>query len=162
MSWKLIHRSGETYQSEFSVLSKSDLTQLKKSNGWSRGLNWSTQLASNNEFTAYKLHITGNPIIQGLIAVAIRDSFVEVDLIEKAPTNRKPKHEFINTAEVLFALAGQLSFNHNGDGYVLLQSKTGLMEHYIDHYGMEVVNSKKRLLALPSVEAKRLIDLYLI
>ncbi|GBG08548.1 hypothetical protein PAT3040_03135 [Paenibacillus agaridevorans] len=162
MNWKLIHQSGETYQADFSLLSKSDLVQLKKSDGWSRGLNWSTYLASNHECTAYKLHITGNPIIQGLIAIAIKDGFVEVDLIEKAPFNRKPRNEFINVGEVLFCLACQTSFDNNGEGYVLLQAKTGLLEHYIDHYGMEVVNSKKRLLAIPTVEANRLIELYLI
>lgn len=160
MSWKLIHRSGETYKAEFSLLLKSDITQLKKKDGWSRGLDWSSYIESNNEFTVYKLHIYGNYTIQGLIAIAIREGFVEVDLIEKAPLNRRPRSEFINAAEVLFGLAAQLSFNNNGDGYVLLQAKTGLMEHYIDHYGMEIVNSRKRLLALPTIEAKRLIELY--
>lgn len=162
MSWKLIHQNGEVYPADFRLLSKSDLVHIKKSEGWSRGLNWSTYLASNHEFTAYKLHITGNPIIQGLIAIAIKDGFVEVDLIEKAPFNRKPRNEFINVGEVLFGLACQTSFDNNGEGYVLLQAKTGLLEHYIDHYGMEVVNSKKRLLAIPTVEANRLIELYLV
>lgn len=161
MSWKLIHQNGEIYQADIEVLSKSDLLRLKKSEGWSRGFNWAEYLASKNEFTAYKLHITGNPIVQGLVAFAVREGFVELDLIEKAPSNRKPRNEFINIGEVLFAFACLTSFKNNGDGYVLLQAKTGLIEHYIDHYGMEVVNSKKRLLAIPTLEAKRLVDLYL-
>lgn len=162
MSWKLIHQNGEIYQAELSELSKPDLLQLKKSEGWSRGFNWATYLDSKSEFTAYKLHITGNPIIQGLLAIAVREGFVELDLIEKAPSNRKPRNEFKNIGEILFAFACLTSFKNGGDGYVLLQAKTGLVEHYIDHYGMEVVNSKKRLLAIPTLEAKRLVDLYLI
>ena len=68
--------------------------------------------------------------------------------------------QFINAGEVLFAQACLFSFENGGNGYVLLKEKTGLMEYYIDHYGMEVVNSKQRLLAIPPLEAKRLIELY--
>jgi hypothetical protein len=162
LSWKLIHRNGEIYNGEFSLLTRNDLPQLKKNNGWSRGLNWSTYLRNGHEFTAYKLHIVGNHTIQGLIAIAVREGYVELELAEKAPSNRKPMQQFTNAGEVLFGHACLVSLQNGGDGYVLLRAKTGLMEYYIDYYGMEVVNSKQRLLAIPPVEAQRLIELYYI
>ena len=104
MSWRLIHRNGKVHQAELSLLSKSDVVELKKSDGWSRGFNWSEYLAKTSEFSAYKLHITGKLSIQGLIAIAVRDGFVEVDLIEKAPMNRKPKNEYIMSASSCLGL----------------------------------------------------------
>jgi hypothetical protein len=160
LSWQLNHRNSEVYIGEFSSLTRTDLSQLRKSDGWSRGLNWNIYLQKNHEYTAYKLRIIGNDTIQGLIAVAFREGYVELELAEKAPFNRKPIQQFTNAGEVLFAQACLFSLENGGDGYVLLKAKTGLMEYYIDHYGMEVVNSKKRLLAIPPVEAKRLVELY--
>ncbi|QGQ95663.1 hypothetical protein EHS13_12595 [Paenibacillus psychroresistens] len=165
MTWKLNHRNGEIYDAGFSLLTRADLPLIRKSEGWSRGLNWSEYFQKNHEYTAYKLHIIGNNInniIQGLIAIAFREGYVELELTEKAPLNRKPSQQFINAGEVLFAQACLFSLENGGDGYVLLKAKTGLMEYYIDHYGMEVVNSKQRLLAIPPLEAKRLIGLYYI
>ncbi|WP_240416631.1 hypothetical protein [Paenibacillus periandrae] len=160
MSWNLIHRNSEIYTAKFSLLTRLDLPQLKKSDGWSRGFDWSVYLRKNHEYTAYKMQVVGNNSIQGLIAIAIREGYVELDLAEKAPTNRKPMEQFLNAGDVLFAQACLISMENNGDGYVLLKAKTGLMEYYIDHYGMEVVNGKQRLLAIPPVEAKGLIELY--
>ncbi|PZM67196.1 hypothetical protein [Paenibacillus dendritiformis] len=160
MSWNLIHCNGETYPGVFNLLLRDDLAQLKKSNGWSHGLDWSIFLKKNQEYIAYKLHIVGDNLIQGLIAIAIRKGYVELALAEKAARNRKPTHEFKNVGEVLFAQACLFSLENNGDGYVLLRAKTGLMDHYVHHYGMEVINKKQRLLAIPPVEATRLIELY--
>ncbi|MCM3289191.1 hypothetical protein M3661_03510 [Paenibacillus sp. MER 180] len=160
MSWTLIHRNGEHYEGDFSLLTKTDLVQLKKNNGWTRGLNWGAYLQKNEEFTAYKLQVIGDTHIQGLIAVAIRDGYVELALVEKSKHNRKPVQQFRNIGEVLFAQACLLSVENNGDGYVLLRAKTGLINHYIHYYRMEVVNSRQQLMAIPPVEAKRLIELY--
>jgi len=162
MNWKLLHSSGEIYQAEFSLLSPADLPRIKKNEGWSRGFNWAKYLSPVSEFIAYKLHLVGNPQIQGLLAVAVRDGFAELDLIEKAPSNRIPINEFMNVGEVLFAKACLISFEHKGNGYVLLRAKTNLIEHYMKRYGMEIIHLKKRLLAIPPLEAQRLIRLYLI
>lgn len=160
MSWKLVHRGGEIYDADFSLLTRSDLKQLRKSDGWSRGIDWGVYLKLDQPFTAYKLQILGDTTIQGLVAVTVREGFVELALAEKAPVNRKPIERFINAGEILFAKACLMSLENNGEGYVLLQAKTNLFDHYVDHYGMEVVNSKKRLLAIPPIESRRLVEVY--
>lgn len=144
----------------FSPLEKRDLNQLRKSDGWSKGLHWRNYLQNGNEFSAFKLHVIGDTFIQGLIAVAIRDGYVELDLVEKAPSNRKPFVEFMNAGEVLFGEACLISINNGGEGFVKLRAKTGLLEHYIDHYDMQIINAKKRELAIDPVAANRLIGLY--
>lgn len=65
MSWNLIHRNGESYPGAFNLLTQADLPQLKKSDGWSRELDWSVFLQKDQEYTAYKLHIVGDNLILG-------------------------------------------------------------------------------------------------
>ncbi|BFH67625.1 MAG: hypothetical protein E6230_04290 [Paenibacillus dendritiformis] len=154
MSWKLIHRNGETYPGAFNLLRQEDLPQLKKSDGWSRGIDWSIFLRKNQEYTAYKLHIVGDNRIQGLLAIAIRTGFVELAIAEKAFHNRKPNEEFKNVGDVLLAHACLCDLVNNGDGYVLFKSKMSLMGHYGYDNGMEVVNKKRRLLCCMAKRAR--------
>ncbi|MEK0313820.1 hypothetical protein [Cohnella sp. 56] len=160
MSWKLIHRAGEVYDADFSPLTRKDMVQLRKSDGWTRGIDWGIYLQPNQPFSAYKLQIMGDTSIQGLVSIAIREGFVELALAEKAPFNRKPTQRFINAGELLFAKACKTSLEKNGEGYVLLQAKSNLIAHYIDYYGMEVVNVKNRHLAIPPIESRRLVEVY--
>ncbi|THF73606.1 hypothetical protein [Cohnella fermenti] len=160
MSWKLIHRNGESFEAAFSLLNKNDITQLRKREGWSRGIDWSDYLRNDQDFTAYRLHIMGDDQTQGLIALAVRAGFVELGFVEKAPSNKTADKAFMNAGELLFAHACLSSLESNGDGYVLLQAKSKLKDYYIDHYGMEVVSLRRNLLAIPPVESRRLIELY--
>lgn len=160
VSWKLVHCSGEIYEAEFSPLTRNDFARLRKGDGWTRGIDWGIYLQSDQAFTAYKLHVLGDTTIQGLVAIAVREGFVEVGLAEKAPSNRKPVQRFMNAGELLFAKACLTSLENNGEGYVLLQAKTNLIAYYVDHYGMEVVNGKNRLLAIPPIESRRLVEVY--
>ncbi|NGP62205.1 hypothetical protein FLT15_28880 [Paenibacillus thiaminolyticus] len=148
MSWNLIHRNGESYPGAFNLLTQADLPQLKKSDGWSRELDWSVFLQKDQEYTAYKLHIVGDSLILGLIAIAIRTGYVELAFAEKAALNRKQTQEFKNVGDVLFAQACLFSLVNNGDGYVLFRAEIGLMDHYVYHIGMEVINRGQRLLAI--------------
>jgi hypothetical protein len=117
----------------------------------SPGIDWRKYLLKKSQFTAYKLHIIGNRTVQGLIAIALHEGYVELEFAEKAPNNRKPINEFTNSGELLFAQACLISYQSNEDGYVTLRAKTGLMEYYIDYYGMDVINGKERRLAIPQL-----------
>lgn len=52
VSWKLVHRDGEVYDAGFSPLTRNDLIHLKKSDGWSRGIDWGIYLQPNQPFSA--------------------------------------------------------------------------------------------------------------
>ena len=56
--------SGDSFPTEVSRLTKADLKQVTKKNGWS--FNWKTELDDNTR-EVYKLTISNNPnIIQGV------------------------------------------------------------------------------------------------
>jgi hypothetical protein len=160
LAWKLIHRSGEEYLADFHELEPSDLPKLKKSLGWTRGFDWKKYLADENPFIAYKLVVRGNTAIQGLVALAVLDGYVELDLVEKAPQNRGFRKEFLNAGDVLFGFAGKVSLDTGNDGFVLLYAKTRLVEHYIRKYGMDLIDPRRRKMVINPIAANRIIGLY--
>jgi hypothetical protein len=78
--------SGDSFQTEIISLTKIDLPQITKKNGWF--FNWNKELkASDRE--VYKLTIANNPnVIQGLACITINLDHVFIHLIENAPFNR--------------------------------------------------------------------------
>ncbi len=78
--------SGDSFLTEVSRLTKTDLKQITKKNGWS--FNWKTELDDNTR-EVYKLTINNNPnIIQGLLSLTIEPDHIYMDLLESAPFNR--------------------------------------------------------------------------
>jgi hypothetical protein len=80
--------SGDSFQTEVLRLTKADLKQLAKRNGWN--FNWKGELDDNTK-EVYKLTIVNNPnIVQGLISLTINADHVYMDLLENAPFNLGP------------------------------------------------------------------------
>lgn len=78
--------SGDSFPTEVSRLTKTDLTQVTKKNGWA--FSWKTELDDNTR-EVYKLTISNNPnIIQGILSLTIEPDHVYMDLLESAPFNR--------------------------------------------------------------------------
>lgn len=77
--------SGDSFATEVSLLTKSDLKQITKLNGWN--FNWKQEF-DNNVREVYKLTIPNNPtIIQGLLSFTIKQDHIYMDLVESAPFN---------------------------------------------------------------------------
>lgn len=77
--------SGDNFQTDILRLTKADLKQVTKKNGWS--FDWKSELEDNSK-EAYKLTIINNPnIIQGLISFTINADHLYMDLLENAPFN---------------------------------------------------------------------------
>jgi hypothetical protein len=77
--------SGDSFPTEVSRLTKSDLKQVAKINGWN--FNWK-QGFNNNIREVYKLTILNNPtIIQGLLSFSIKPNHIYMDLVESASFN---------------------------------------------------------------------------
>lgn len=77
--------SGDSFPTEVSRLTKSDLKFVTKKIGWN--FNWKKEF-DNNSREVYKLTITNNPtIIQGLLSFTVKKDHIYMDLLESAPFN---------------------------------------------------------------------------
>ena len=88
--------SGDSFQTEVLRLTKNDLKQITKKNGWN--FNWKTEL-ENNIKEVYKLTIVGNTnIVQGLVSLTKNSDHIYMDLLENAPFNlgRNKLYEGVN------------------------------------------------------------------
>ncbi len=120
--------SGDSFQTEISLLTKIDVRGLTKKNGWR--FNWENELKSPTR-EVYKLTITNNPtIIQGVVSLEVKIDHVYMHLIESAPFNIGKHKTYLGVPGNLVAFACKLSFQRGGEGYVSFLSKTKLMEHY--------------------------------
>ena len=77
--------SGDSFSTEISLLTKTDLKQITKKNGWN--FNWSIEY-NDPVKDVYKLTIVQNPtVLQGLISFSIETGHVFMHLLESAPFN---------------------------------------------------------------------------
>jgi hypothetical protein len=88
--------SGDSFRTDVLPLTKNDLKQITKKNGWN--FNWKTEL-ENNIKEVYKLTIVGNTnIVQGLVSLTKNSDHIYMDLLENAPFNlgRNKLYEGVN------------------------------------------------------------------
>lgn len=148
--------SGDNFPTEVSLLSKEDLKQVQKKNGWL--FNWKEELSLPDR-EVYKLTIVNNAnIVQGITSVTIRPDNVFLHLIETAPFNKGKGKLYEGVAGNLVAFACRLSFQRGSDGFVSFHSKTNLIDHYVKtlnaiHYG-------NHLMVIDTTAALRLVDKY--
>jgi hypothetical protein len=126
-------KSGDSFPTEISLLTKVDIKGLTKKNRWQ--FNW------NNEFKiptrdVYKLTISNNPtIIQGLINLEVKTNHVYMHLIESAPFNIGKTKTYLGVPGNLVAFACKRSFQRGNEGSVSFLSKTKLIKHYENTLG---------------------------
>lgn len=148
--------SGDSFRTEVLRLTKVDLKQVTKKNGWN--FNWKTEL-DNNTREVYKLTIAGNPnIIQGLMSFTINADHVYMDLLENAPFNLGRNKLYEGVAGNLVAYACKISFRHGFDGYVSFTAKTRLVEHY--QKTLNAIKFGGQLMIINTLAANILIDKY--
>jgi hypothetical protein len=121
-------KSGDSFQTEISMLTKIDLKTVTKKNDWQ--FNWAKECKFVNK-EVYKLTIINNlNIIQGIISLEVKTDHVYMPLIKSAPFNIGKEKTYLGVPGNLVAFACKLSFQRGGDGYVSFLSKTKLIEHY--------------------------------
>ncbi len=148
--------TGDSFQTEISVLSKTDLKGITKSMGWT--FNWKTEF---NDLVkeVYKLNIVNNStIIQGLISLEIKADHIYMHLVENAPFNRGKSKMYSGVAGNLVAFACKLSFQRGHQGNIAFISKTQLIDHYVKTLGAFHIGG--RVLVIESKAAQILIDKY--
>ena len=142
--------SGDSFQTEVSILTKSDLKQVTKKNGWN--FNWNQEFKNINR-EVYKLSIVNNPnIIQGLISFTIKSDHIYMDLIESAPFNLGKSKLYEGVAGNLVAIACKVSFQRGFEGFLSFTAKSKLIAHYEKslgayHFGNQlmIIESKASL-----------------
>ena len=148
--------SGDSFRTEVLRLTKVDLKQITKKNGWN--FNWKTELADNSK-EVYKLTIADNPnIVQGLISFTINADHIYMDLLENAPFNLGRNKLYEGVAGNLVAYACKISFQHGFAGYVSFTAKTRLIEHY--QKTLNATTFGGQLMVINTLAANILIDKY--
>jgi len=126
-------KSGDSFPTEISLLTKSELKMLTKINGWQ--FNWATELKAPAR-EVYKLTISNNPnIIQGVVSLEVKSDHVHMHLIESAPFNIGKNKTYLGVPGNLVAFVCKVSFQRGGEGYVSFIAKTKLIEHYKNSLG---------------------------
>ena len=99
-------QSGDSFQTEISLLTSKELKKIAKKNGW--GFNWGTEFR-HPQRDVYKLTITNNPnIIQGIISLEVKTDNVYMHLIESAPFNIGRHKTYLGLPGNLVAFACKL------------------------------------------------------
>ena len=148
--------SGDSFQTQISLLTKSDLKIITKSRGW--------LFNQRHEFNqpdreVYKLTIIDNTdIVQGLISFTVRTDHVYMFLLESAPFNLGKNKLYEGVPGNLVAYACKVSFQRGGDGFVSFESKTKLIDHYIKTLG--ATHFGGHLMVLDTIASKKLVDKY--
>lgn len=148
--------SGDSFPTEISRLTKTDLKQVSKKNGWN--FNWKQEL-ENNSREVYKLTIVNNPgIIQGLISFTIKSDHIYMDLLESAPFNLGRNKLYEGVPGNLVAFACKVSFQYSFEGFVAFTAKTQLIQHYEKTLG--AYHFGNQLMIIQTSNAQQLIDKY--
>ena len=148
--------TGDSFSTDISIISNSDLKNVTKKNGWS--FDWKSELKQPQR-DVYKLTIVNNQtIIQGLISLEIKSDHVYMHLVESAPFNKGKAKIYAGVPGNLVAFACKLSFQRGHDGNVSFFSKTQLVQHYIDSLG--ALHFGGRVMIIDTNAALKLLNKY--
>lgn len=148
--------SGDSFPTEVSLLSKEDLKQVQKRNGWL--FNWKEEYNLPDR-EVYKLTIVNNVnIVQGITSLTVKTDHVFIHLIETAPFNKGKSKLYEGVPGNLVAFACRLSFQRGSDGFVSFHSKTNLIDHYVKSLG--AIHYGNQLMVINSEAALRLVNKY--
>ena len=148
--------TGDSFQTDVSLLNKSDLKLITKKNGWL--FNWKNEYKQPDR-DVYKLTIRGNSdIIQGLVSITEREDHIYMHLIESATFNLGQSKVYVGVPGNLVAFVCRMSFHRGFEGYVSFTAKTQLIEHYEKTLGAKNVGG--HLMVINTDAALKLLDKY--
>lgn len=98
-------------------------------------------------------------LILGLMGLKRHDHYVEVTLLESHPRSIGKAKKFRGVPGRLFAFAARLSFAIGGAGFIVIDAKTELIDHFERVYGFERIGRSQRMI-LTTAGAVRLIARY--
>ena len=148
--------TGDSFATEISLITKSDLKGLTKVAGWQ--FDWKYEFRQP-EREVYKLTIVNNlSIIQGLISLEAKTDHIYMHLVESSPFNKGKSKVYSGVPGNLVAFACRLSFQRGFEGNVAFISKSQLIDHYTKTLG--AVHVGGRIMIIQSNAALNLINKY--
>jgi hypothetical protein len=148
--------SGDSFETEVSLITKKDLKQCTKKNGWQ--FLWTSEY-NDIKKEVYKLTIVNNSdIIQGLLSVTYEADHVFMNLVESAPFYIGKSKIYEGVSGNLVAFACKLSFQRGFDGFIGFTAKTKLIEHYEKTLGAYHFGGHRMI--IPTNSAKILVEKY--
>jgi hypothetical protein len=148
--------TGDSFQTEISVLTNNDIKSVTKKEGWL--FNWRDEWKEATR-DVYKLTIVGNSkIIQGLLSLEVKFDHVYIHLIESAPFNKNKSKVYAGVPGNLVAFACKLSFQRGHEGNVSFISKSQLIDHYEKTLG--AFHFGGRIMIIETNAALKLINKY--
>jgi hypothetical protein len=149
--------SGDSFDTEVSDVAISDLKSVTKINGWK--FNWKAELRLEDR-KVYQLTIRDNPmIIQGLMSISDYNDHFYLHLIESAPSNIGKSKIYRGVPGNLFAFVCKQSWDKGNFGLVSFQSKTKLINHYMDSLGAMHVGGHKMVI-FPEAALKLIVQYF--
>lgn len=131
-----------------------------KKDGWN--FNWRSIIKRENTNT-YVLRIKSNPAaIQGVLQLRLQEGMLIMDLVEIAPQNigrEKKRYDHVAGCLIAFACRESFKLESNYKGFLTFESKTKLIELYIEKYHAKVAMGQK--MYIEPNDGKNLIEEYL-
>ncbi len=148
--------SGDSFPTDVHRITKADLKNAIKKNGWL--FNWENEFKLKDR-QVFKLTIRNNPdIIQGLLSISDYNDHYYLHLIESSPFNLGKNKLYEGVPGNMFAFTCKSSWDKGYQGFVSFTSKTRLIEHYEKTLGATHIGGHKMVI-FPQ-EALKLIKKY--
>lgn len=148
--------SGDSFQTEISRMTTTDLKNVTKKTGWN--FDWKVEFKDLQK-EVYKLTIVNNPsILQGLISITIEQDHIYMNLLESSPFNIGKDKLYEGVAGNLVAYACKVSFQKGFDGFVVFTAKSNLIKHYEENLG--AFHFKNQRMIIETESAKKLVKKY--
>jgi hypothetical protein len=145
--------TGRVIGTEVRPVRSGDLREL------GRGWRFDWRVAVENMEVFKLVDPTIPQVILGLLGLTRCPNYVELPLVESHASHVGPSKRLRGIPGSLFAFAAQLSFELGGEGFLALDAKSELIEHFQRTYGFQRVGHS-RSMVLATGAAARLIDLY--
>ncbi len=153
---KLKHKlGGQDLDAAITELAKKDYQRIKKDEGFS--FDW--EIEKDNE--VYKIYLLSNEKeILGLMSLVDRkeEYRVHLNLLEIRKKHQGREKEIERIAGCLIAFAASAAIKRGYYGFVSLESKTKLIEHYQENYGFR---PQGRYLVIEGDSSQYLVQKYL-
>lgn len=153
---KLKHRpSGSSIEAEISEATEKDFHLVAKSPEFS--FDWKTE----QSYEVYKIYLLSDePTILGLMSlIDIPEEYrIHLNLLEVSKKNQGKDKEIDSIAACLIAFAAALAYKRGYFGFVSLEPKTKLIDHYQAKYGFRQYG---RYLGIEGLASQALISKYL-
>ncbi len=148
--------SGDSFETEISLVSKIDLELINSEKGWC--FDWKMEYEDVKK-EVYKLHIQDNQnVIQGALSITIEADHIFINLLENAPFNIGKNKLYEGVAGNLVAFACKVSFQRGFEGFVAFTAKTNLIEHYEKTLG--AYHFRNQRMIIETEPAKKLVEKY--